>query len=99
MIDRFIQQALLQVLQQDWDDTFSDSSFGFRPKRSAHQAVLQAQQYVRDGYRWTVDMDLEKFFDSVNHDILMQRIKRRIDDRTVLTLIHRILKADISING
>lgn len=97
--DRFIQQALLQVLQQDWDKTFSDSSFGFRPERSAHQAVLQAQRYVREGYRWTVDMDLEKFFDSVNHDVLMHRIKRRIDDRTVLILIHRILKADISISG
>jgi RNA-directed DNA polymerase len=99
VIDRFIQQSLLQVLQQDWDDTFSESSFGFRPKRSAHQAVLQAQQYVRDGYRWTVDMDLEKFFDSVNHDILMQRIKRRIAERPVLILIYRILKAEVSING
>ena len=99
VIDRFIQQALLQVLQHDWDSTFSASSFGFRPKRSAHQAVLQAQQYVREGYGWSVDMDLEKFFDSVNHDILMQRLKRRIDDRTVLILIHRILKADISSNG
>lgn len=99
VIDRFIQLALLQVLQQDWDETFSDSSFGFRPKRSAHQAVLQAQRYVREGYRWTVDMDLAKFFDSVNHDILMQHIKRRIADRTVLILINRILKADISING
>jgi len=99
VIDRFIQQALLQILQQDWDDTFSKSSFGFRPNRSAHQAIRQAQQYVRDGYCWTVDMDLEKFFDSVNHDILMHRIKRRIDDRTVVILIHRILKADISSNG
>ncbi len=99
VIDRFIQQALLQVLQHDWDGTFSDSSFGFRPKRSAHQAVRQAQQYVREGYRWTVDMDLEKFFDSVNHDILMQRVKRRVADRTVLILINRILKAAISING
>jgi RNA-directed DNA polymerase len=99
VIDRFIQQALLQVLQHDWDNTFSASSFGFRPKRSAHQAVLKTQQYVREGYGWSVDMDLEKFFDSVNHDILMQRLKRRIDDRTVLLLIHRILKADISSNG
>jgi RNA-directed DNA polymerase len=99
VIDRFIQQALLQVLQQDWDDSFSDSSFGFRPKRSAHQAIRQAQQYVREGYRWTVDMDLEKFFDSVNHDILMQRIKQRVGEQAVLILIYRILKADISING
>lgn len=99
VIDRFIQQAVLQVLQHDWDETFSESSFGFRPKRSAHQAVRQAQQYVREGYCWTVDMDLEKFFDSVNHDVLMQRIKRRVADRTVLILINRILKAAISING
>lgn len=99
VVDRFIQQAVLQVLQHDWDNTFSASSFGFRPKRSAHQAILQAQQYVREGYSWTVDMDLEKFFDSVNHDILMQRLKRRIEERSVLTLIHRILKAAISSNG
>jgi RNA-directed DNA polymerase len=99
VVDRFIQQALLQVLQQDWDASFSESSYGFRPQRSAHQAILQSRHYVREGYAWTVDIDLEKFFDSVNHDILMQRIKHRIDDRTVLTLIHRILKAEISING
>lgn len=99
VVDRFIQQAVLQVLQPDWDDTFSESSYGYRPKRSAHQAVRQAQQYVRDGYRWTVDMDLEKFFDSVNHDILMQRISQRLDDKLILTLIHRILKADINVNG
>ncbi len=99
VIDRFIQQALLQLLQREWDDSFSEFSFGFRPKRSAHQAVRQAQHYVREGYCWTVDMDLEKFFDSVNHDILLQRIKRRIEDRHVLILINRILKSDISING
>lgn len=99
VIDRFIQQVLLQVLQQDWDGTFSESSFGFRPKRSAHQAVRQAQHYVRDGNRWAVDMDLAKFFDSVNHDILMQRIKRRVADKSVLILINRILNAGISIDG
>jgi RNA-directed DNA polymerase len=99
VIDRFIQQALLQVLQQDWDNTFSASSFGFRPKRSAHQAILQAQHYVREGYGWSVDMDLEKFFDSVNHDILMQHVKRRVDERTVVILIYRILKAEVSISG
>lgn len=99
VVDRFIQQALMQILQQDWDGTFSESSFGFRPQRSAHQAVRQAQRYVRDGYAWTVDMDLAKFFDSVNHDILMQRLKRRIEDRSALILIHRILKAEITING
>ena len=95
VIDRFIQQALLQVLQGEWDESFSESSFGFRPKRSAHQA----QTYVRAGYRWTVDMDLEKFFDCVNHDILMERVKRRVSDRRVLILINRILKSDVSIQG
>lgn len=99
VVDRFIQQAVLQVLQPGWDETFSESSYGYRPKRSAHQAIRQAQQTVRDGYRWTVDMDLEKFFDSVNHDILMQRISQRLDDKLILTLIHRILKADINVNG
>ena len=99
VVDRFIQQAVLQILQPGWDDTFSESSYGYRPKRSAHQAIRQAQQTVRDGYRWTVDMDLEKFFDSVNHDILMQRISQRLDDKLILTLIHRILKADINVNG
>ena len=99
VVDRFIQQAVLQVLQHDWDGSFSESSFGYRPKRTAHQAIRQAQHYVRDGYVWTVDMDLEKFFDSVNHDILMQRISQRLDDNTILILIHRILKAEISIDG
>ena len=99
VVDRFIQQAVLQILQPGWDDTFSESSYGYRPKRSAHQAIRQAQQTVRDGYRWTVDMDLEKFFDSVNHDILMQRISQRLDDKLILTLIHRILKADINVTG
>jgi len=99
VVDRFIQQAVLQVLQALWDPTFSDSSFGFRPKRSAHQAIQQAQTYVRDGYHWTVDMDLEKFFDNVNHDTLMDRIKHRVSDTPLLTLIHRMLKAKINING
>ena len=99
VVDRFIQQALLQVLQRQWDSTFSESSFGFRPKRSAHQAIRQAQTYVRDGYRWTVDMDLEKFFDNVNHDVLMQRVKQRVVDRHILILINRILKSEIYIEG
>lgn len=77
VVDRFIQQALLQVLQPEWDRTFSHSSFGFRPKRSAHQAVAQAQAYVREGYRFVVDMDLEKFFDTVNHDVLMHKVTQR----------------------
>ena len=71
VLDRFIQQAVMQVLQRRWDRTFSEHSYGFRPGRSAHQAVAQAQQYVAEGYRWVVDMDLEKFFDRVNHDQLM----------------------------
>ena len=74
VLDRFIQQALLQVLQQDWDATFSDFSYGFRPKRSAHQAIKQSQRYLKQGYGWVVDMDLEKFFDRVNHDKLMSEV-------------------------
>ena len=99
VVDRFIQQAVLQILQAQWDATFSESSYGFRPRRSAHQAIRQAQTYVRDGYHWTVDMDLEKFFDNVNRDTLMHRIKHRVSDTRLLTLIHRILKAKINING
>ena len=71
VLDRFIQQAVLQVLQAAWDPTFSDASYGFRPERSAHQAVARAQEHIADGYCWGVDVDLEKFFDRVNHDLLM----------------------------
>ena len=71
VLDRFIQQAVLQVLQPSWDPTFSEHSYGFRPGRSAHQAVAQAQTYIAEGYSWVVDIDLEKFFDRVNHDMLM----------------------------
>jgi RNA-directed DNA polymerase len=100
VVDRFIEQALLQVLQTQWDPTFSESSFGFRPKRSAHQAVAQAQQYLRRGYSWVVDLDLEKFFDRVNHDVLMSRVRRRIKDRRILKLIHRFLRAGaVSLGG
>ena len=74
VLDRFIQQAVMQVLQGRWDRTFSDHSYGFRPGRSAHQAVEQAQQYIAEGYRWCVDLDLEKFFDRVSHDKLMAKI-------------------------
>src|SRR5262244_2865571 len=77
VLDRFIQQAVMQVLQKRWDPTFSEHSYGFRPGRSAHQAVAQAQQYIADGYNWTVDFDLEKFFDRVNHDRLMARLATR----------------------
>ena len=76
VLDRFIQQAVMQVLQRRWDRTFSDHSYGFRPGRSAHQAVAKAQQYIAEGYRWVVDLDLEKFFDRVNHDKLMAKIAR-----------------------
>lgn len=99
VLDRFIQQALLQVLQHEWDQTFSHSSFGFRPKRSAHQAVVGAQGYLRAGYRWVVDLDLEKFFDTVNHDVLMHRVSRRVEDDRVVTLIRRFLKSGVSIAG
>ncbi len=87
VLDRFIQQAALQVLQADWDPTFSEHSFGFRPGRSAHQAVKHAQDHICAGYRSVVDIDLEKFFDRVNHDILMGLVARRVADRRILKLI------------
>lgn len=92
VVDRFIQQALLQVLQPEWDQTFSHSSFGFRPNRSAHLAVKRSQHYINHGARWVVDMDLEKFFDRVNHDILMSRVKGRVSDKRILKLINKFLK-------
>jgi len=97
--DRLIQQALLQVLQPRIDPTFSEHSYGFRPGRRAHDAVLDAQRYVQDGYRVVVDVDLEKFFDRVNHDILMERLARRIEDKAVLRLIRRYLVAGIMDGG
>jgi RNA-directed DNA polymerase len=99
VLDRFIQQALLQVLQPEWDGTFSASSYGFRPRRSAHQAVAQAQRYLGEGYGWVVDLDLEKFFDRVNHDKLMSLVRERITDRRVLQLIDRYLKAGALTGG
>jgi RNA-directed DNA polymerase len=93
VVDRFIQQAVMPVLQAQWDPTFSDSSFGFRPGRNAHQAVKRAQSYLKEGYTWVVDMDLEKFFDRVNHDKVMSEVSKRVQDGRVLTLIHRFLKA------
>src|SRR5664279_821875 len=95
VLDRFIQQAVMQVLQGKWDRTFPDHSYGFRPGRSAHQAVEQAQQYMAEGYRWVVDLDLEKFFDRVSHDKLMARIEARVSDRRLLKLIRSFLKAGL----
>jgi RNA-directed DNA polymerase len=99
VLDLFIQQALLQVLQPLFDPTFSEASYGFRPGRSAHDAVLRAQAYVQDGRSFVVDIDLEKFFDRVNHDILMGRLAKRIADSRVLRLIRRYLNAGILANG
>lgn len=98
-LDRFIQQALLHVLQRQWDATFSEHSYGFRPNRSAHQAVARAQHFIAEGYGWVVDLDLEKFFDRVNHDILMSRVAKRIADKRVLTLIRAYLNAGVMENG
>jgi RNA-directed DNA polymerase len=99
VVDRLIQQALLQVLQTRWDPTFSEHSYGFRPGRSAHQAVAQAQRYVAEGYSVVVDLDLEKFFDRVNHDGLMARVAARIADKRVLKLIRAFLKAGVMEDG
>lgn len=99
VLDRFIQQAMMQVLQKKVDPTFSESSFGFRPKRSTHQAVAKAQEYIAQGYRIVVDIDLEKFFDTVNHDKLMSEIAKRITDKRVLKLIRAFLTVGILKEG
>jgi len=99
VLDRFIQQAVMQVLQRRWDRTFSDHSYGFRPGRSAHQAVAQAQQYIAEGHGWCVDLDLEKFFDRVNHDKLMGQIAKRVEDKRLLKLIRAFLNAGVMENG
>jgi RNA-directed DNA polymerase len=99
VLDRFVQQAVMQVLQRKWDPTFSEHSYGFRPGRSAHQAVAQAQKYIADGYRWVVDLDLEKFFDRVNHDRLMAKIAERVSDKRLLKLIRAFLTAGVMENG
>jgi len=99
VLDRFIQQAILQVLQPRFDPTFSEHSHGFRPGRRAHDAVCEAQRYIQEGRRWVVDVDLEKFFDRVNHDVLLGRLEKRIADKRMLGLIRRYLEAGVMANG
>ena len=99
VLDRFVQQAVMQILQRRWDRTFSEHSYGFRPGRSAHQAVKQAQQCIAEGYRWVVDLDLEKFFDRVNHDKLMAKLAERVSDKRLLKLIRAFLRAGVMENG
>lgn len=99
VLDRFIQQAMLQVLEPIFEPTFSEFSYGFRPRRSAHQAVALAQTYIAEGYLWVVDLDLEKFFDRVNHDILMSRVAKKVSDKRVLGLIRRYLQAGVLERG
>jgi RNA-directed DNA polymerase len=99
VLDRFLQQAVMQVIQRSWDRSFSEHSYGFRPGRSAHQAVAQAQQYIAEGRRWVVDLDLEKFFDRVNHDRLMAKLAERIADKRLLRLLRAFLQAGVMENG
>jgi len=99
VIDRLIQQAIAQVLSKIYDPMFSEHSYGFRPNRSAHNAVRKAKSYIKEGYRWVVDMDLEKFFDKVNHDRLMSTLTKRIKEKPLLKLIRKYLQAGVMING
>lgn len=99
VLDRFIQQCILQTLQPRFDPTFSRHSHGFRPGRGAHQAVSAARQYIQEGRRWVVDVDLEQFFDRVNHDVLMGRLAKRITDKRLLRLVRRYLEAGMMANG
>ena len=99
ILDRVLCQAILQVLQPIFDPQFSDSNHGFRPKRSCHRAVKQARRIIDTGYGYALDMDLEKFFDTVNHDILMRRLARKVEDKRVLRLIGRFLRAGVQVEG
>lgn len=98
-IDRFIQQALQQILQKQWDRTFSTHSYGFRPRKSAHQAIAQAQEYIGQGYRYVVDFDLASFFDRINHDVLMGLVAKRVKDRRVIKLIRAFLNSGVMEDG
>ncbi|MGJ7923312.1 group II intron reverse transcriptase/maturase, partial [Neobacillus sp. LXY-4] len=97
--DRFIQQAIAQVLTPIFDPSFSENSYGFRPNRSAHDAIRKAKGYIKEGFRWVIDMDLEKFFDRVNHDKLIGILAKRIEDRILLKLIRRYLQSGVMLNG
>jgi len=99
VLDRFIQQAIAQVLQTEWEPEFHDNSYGFRPNRNAHQAACHVQNHIREGYTWVVDCDLKAFFDQVNHDRLMQKLKEKHSEPLLLKLINRYLKAGVQVNN
>jgi len=99
VIDRMVQQAMVQVLQPIFEQTFSDNSYGFRPKRNAHQAIQRAKKYYEEGYRYVVDLDLEKYFDTVNHDLLIKMVRETVKDESVITLIKKFLKSGVMIDG
>ena len=99
VLDRLIQQAIAQIMQEEWDSKSHNNSYGFRPHRNAHQAIEHAQSVIRNGYSWVVGCDLEAFFDHVNHDLLMVQLKAQHEDVRLLWLINRYLKAGVSING